>query len=64
MKYLFYFLFLIDIAVAVILSMFVGVIVGIITGAVLLFINGITFYYIVKIKETSGQSEIKIKVIN
>lgn len=55
MNYLFYFIFLFDIAVAVILSIFINLSVGIVTGAVLLFMNGITFYYILKIKETSKQ---------
>ncbi|MBQ3834199.1 MAG: hypothetical protein II816_01605 [Elusimicrobia bacterium] len=55
MNYLFYFIFLFDIAAAVILSIFINLSVGIVTGAVLLFMNGITFYYILKIKETSKQ---------
>lgn len=55
MNYLFYFIFLFDIAAAVILSILINLSVGIVTGAVLLFMNGITFYYILKIKETSKQ---------
>ncbi len=57
MKYLFYFLFLIDIAAAVILSMFINLTVGIVTGAVLLFINSITYYYILKISAQAKQEK-------
>ena len=53
MNFLFSFIFLLDIAAAVFLSMFVNLTVGIVTGAVLLFINGITFYYILKIRNAS-----------
>ncbi len=57
MNFLFSFIFLLDIAATVFLSMFVNLTVGIVTGAVLLFINGITFYYILKMKEKIEQGK-------
>ncbi|MBO7610635.1 MAG: hypothetical protein J6T23_00305 [Elusimicrobia bacterium] len=61
MKLFFYFLFAIDIAIGIILSLVLNIIVGITTACVLLFINIVTFVVILKIEkkkqEISNQKE-------
>jgi hypothetical protein len=51
MKSFFYSLFIIDVIIGIILSMFVNIIVGTITACVLLFINIVTFVVILKIEK-------------
>jgi hypothetical protein len=48
---LFYLLFFIDVLVAIVVWTVTNPILGLITGFILLFINGITFYFIKKIQK-------------
>ena len=51
MNLFFYFLFIVDIIIGVLLSIFINVAIGIITACVLLFINIVTFVVILKIEK-------------
>ncbi len=51
MKFFFYFLFVTDIIIGIVLSMIFNIIIGIITAGVLLFINIVTFIVILKIEK-------------
>lgn len=51
MNLFFYILFFIDIVAGILLSIFINLTVGIITVCVLLFINIITFVFILKLKK-------------
>jgi hypothetical protein len=51
MKIFFYFLFVTDIIIGIILSMIFNITLGIITASVLLFINIVTFIVILKIEK-------------
>ncbi len=51
MNKLFYFLFVADIAAGAVAGFFTNFIFGLITALVLLFINGVTFYFIIKIRK-------------
>lgn len=51
MNLFFYILFFIDIVAGILLSIFINLTVGIITACVLLFINIITFVFILKLKK-------------
>lgn len=64
MRIFFYFLFIVDIIIGVLLSIFINVIIGIITACVLLFINIVTFIVILKIeKKKKDAINIKDRVI-
>ena len=52
---LFYLLFFIDILIAIVVGTVTDYIFGLITGLILLFINGITFYFLKKIQKIRKQ---------
>lgn len=51
----FYLLFFIDVLIAVAVWVIANFMLGLITGFILLFINGITFYFIQKIQKIKRQ---------
>ncbi|MDD5021596.1 MAG: hypothetical protein PHR82_05585 [Endomicrobiaceae bacterium] len=51
----FYLLFLIDVLAGIIVWVFTNFILGLITAIILLFINGITFYFVQKIQKIRKQ---------
>ena len=57
MKLFFYFLFIIDIVIGIILSLFFNILFGIITAATLLFINIVTFVVILKLEKKKKETE-------
>ena len=64
MKIFFYFLFITDIVIGIILSMIFNITLGIITASVLLFINIVTFIVILKIEKKKKEIDnIKNKII-
>ena len=60
MKFVFYFLFTVDIIIGILLSVFLNIIVGIITTCALLFINIVTFSVILKIEKKKKEVVNKI----
>jgi hypothetical protein len=57
MKLFFYFLFITDIVIGIVLAAIFEIITGVITASVLLFINVITFIVILKLEKKKKESD-------